>query len=211
MTGTLDVPVEVDRPPPPPPPISFEEFMAWADEDTHAEWVDGEIVLMAPSNVEHLDLLGFLYSLVSGHACANDLGHVFFAGLLMRLRTRPSGREPDLVFIAAAHADRLRETYLDGPADLVAEIVSPDSVERDRVDKLAEYEAAGIPGYWLIDPLRREAAFYRLGADERYHVASPDPDGVYRSPALAGFPLSVAWLWQRPLPNTSIILRQLGV
>ena len=128
----------------------------------------------------------------------------------MRLPSRPSGREPDLVFIAAAHADRLRETYLDGPADLVAEIVSPDSVARDRVDTLAEYEAAGIPEDWLVDPPRREATFYRLGADGRYHLTPVEPDGVYRSPALAGFPLSVAWLWQHPLPNSRIILRQLG-
>ncbi len=167
-------------------------------------------MLLAPSNVEHLDLLGFLYELVRGYVRANELGRVSFAGLLMRLRTRSSGREPDLVFIAADHADRLRETYLDGAADLVVEIVSPDSVERDRVDKLAEYETAGIPEYWLIDPLRREAAFYRLGADGRYHLVPPDAGGTYRSPALAGFPLTVTWLWQRPLPNPSIILRQLG-
>jgi Uma2 family endonuclease len=204
------LPIAPDRSPPPLGPVSFEQFMAWADEDTHAEWVDGEIVLMAPSNVEHLDLIGFLYTVIGGYVRANDLGRVFFAGLLMRLRTRPSGREPDLVFIAAAHADRLRETYLDGPADLVVEIVSPDSVERDRVAKLAEYEAAGIPEYWLIDPLRRDAAFHRLGADGHYHLSPPDAEGVYRSPVLAGFPLGVAWLWQRPLPNPSNILQQLG-
>jgi Uma2 family endonuclease len=205
------LPLAHDRSPPPPGPVSFEEFMAWADEDTHAEWVDGEILLMSPSNVEHLDLIGFLYTLVGGYVRANGLGRLFFAGLLMRLPTRPSGREPDLVFIAAAHANRLRETYLDGPADLVVEIVSPDSVERDRVDKLAEYETAGIPEYWLIDPLRRDAAFHRLGADGRYRLAPADTDGIYRSPALAGFPFSVAWLWQRPLPNPAIILQRLGV
>jgi Uma2 family endonuclease len=69
--------------------------------------------------------------------------------------------------------------------------------------------AAGIPEYWLIDPLRREAALHRRDSDGRYRLAPPDADGVYRSPALAGFPLSLAWLWQRPLPNPTIILRQL--
>ncbi len=48
------MPVAHGRPARPRSPISFEEFLAWADEDTHAEWVDGEIVLMAPSTVEHL-------------------------------------------------------------------------------------------------------------------------------------------------------------
>ena len=117
MTGTLDVPVAVDRPPLPPTPISFEEFMAWADEDTHAEWVDGEIVLMSPVNLDHQDLLDFINDLVKHFVRSHRLGRVFFAPVLMRLPSRPSGREPDLLFVANEHADRLHETYIDGPAD----------------------------------------------------------------------------------------------
>jgi Uma2 family endonuclease len=206
MTGTLDVPVEVDRPPPPPPPISFEEFMAWADEDTHAEWVDGEIVLMSPANIEHQDLIGFLFRLISQFVDTHRLGRVFVAGVLMRLRTRPSGREPDLLFVANEHADRLRETYVDGPADLVVEIVSPDSTSRDRGEKYAEYEAAPVPEYWVVDPLRRDAQLNVLGEDGRYHLAPLDADGFYHSTILAGFRLQVDWLWQRPLPPIAEVL-----
>jgi Uma2 family endonuclease len=81
------LPIAPDRPPPPPGPVSFDEFLAWAAEDTHAEWVDGEIVLMAPSNVEHLDLLGFLHRLIGGYVRANGPGRVFLAGLPMRRPT----------------------------------------------------------------------------------------------------------------------------
>jgi Uma2 family endonuclease len=208
MTDALDVLISADRKAPPPTPVSFEEFLAWSDEDTWAEWVDGEIVPMAPSNEDHQDTLGFLYELVGGYVRTNRLGRVFFAPMLMRLPTRPSGREPDLLFMSNEHADRLKGTYIDGPADLVVEIVSPDSDTRDHGEKFAEYEAAGIPEYWLIDPLRREATFYRLGEDGRYHPGPIEADGFYRSSVLAGFRLQVAWLWQRPLPNPVEIMRQ---
>lgn len=46
----------------------------------------------------------------------------------------------------------MKETYLDGPADLVVGIVSPDSVGRDRGEKFYEYAQGGVPEYWLIDP-----------------------------------------------------------
>lgn len=126
----------------------------------------------------------------------------------MRLPTRPSGREPDLLFVANEHANRLRPTYVDGPADLVIEIVSPDSEERDRVTKLAEYEGAGIPEYWLIDPAHQETTFYRLGADGRYSAVPIDADGFYHPAALSGFRLRVAWLWERPLPALAEVLPQ---
>lgn len=104
--------------------MTFEEFLAWTHEDIRAEWVDGEVIIMAPSNLDHQDLLDFLNDLVKTFARARGLGRVFFAPVLMRLPNRPSGREPDLLFVATAHADRLCETYVDGPADLVVEIVS---------------------------------------------------------------------------------------
>ena len=206
MSSRVRVSSGAERPTPPRPPATFEQFLAWCDEDTRAEWVDGEVVLMSPARLDHQDVLRFIARLVSAFVEAHGLGFVYFAPVLMRLPTRPSGREPDLLFVAGHHAHRLRDTYVDGPADLVVEIVSPDSEERDRVDKLGEYEAAGIPEYWLIDLPRREAVFYRRGQDGRYRSTALDPDGSYRSRVLPGFRLHVAWLWQRPLPRVADVL-----
>jgi Uma2 family endonuclease len=104
---------------------------------------------MSPSNLLHQALALFLARLVAAFVEAHDLGQVWIPPTLMRLSSRPSGREPDLLFVASEHLDRLRGTYIDGPADLVVEVVSPESEERDRVEKLAEYEAARVPEYWL--------------------------------------------------------------
>ena len=203
MTSPPTVPVSPGRPAPPPSPVSWEEFLAWTGDENRAEWVDGEIVPMSPNSVEHQLLSGILYRLLVYFVETRQLGQVLYAPILMRLPTRPSGREPDLLFVATAHLDRLRETYVDGPADLVVEIVSPESDARDRGDKFLEYEAGGIPEYWLIDPLRQQAAFYQLRADGRYHLGLTDPEGVYRSAVLPGFRLRVGWLWQRPLPSVA--------
>ena len=196
-------------PEPPRNKLSFEEFLAWSDGDCWAEWVDGEVVLMSPASPEHQRLLQFIYKLLDAWVQARRLGEVFVAPIAMKLASRPSGREPDLLFVANASADRLRETYLDGPADLVVEIISPESEERDRVTKFLEYEAGGVPEYWLLDPARREAYFYQRSADERYHLQVPGPDGRYQTAALAGFWLRPDWLWQRPLPPVAELLAEI--
>jgi Uma2 family endonuclease len=136
-----------------------------------------------------------------------ELGKVRIPPFQMKLAD--SGREPDLIFIAREHLDRLQPTYLDGPADLVVEILSPESIGRDRGEKFYEYEQAGIPEFWLIDPLRGRAEFYQLNAQGYYDLTTPDTEGVYRSRVLPGFWLRVAWLW-RP-PRVMDVLRELNL
>ncbi|MDW8290080.1 MAG: Uma2 family endonuclease, partial [Armatimonadota bacterium] len=72
------------------------------------------------------------------------------------------GRSPDILFVSQQNLHRLKPTYLDGPADLVVEIISPESEERDRTQKFSEYERGGVREYWLIDPEKRLAEFYVL-------------------------------------------------
>jgi Uma2 family endonuclease len=188
--------------------MSFEEFLAWCDEDTHAEWVNGEISMTSPASRQHQKIRMFLTFLLDHFVRIRKLGEVFDNPFLMRLPEVPSGREPDILFIRREHLDRLRETYLDGAADLVIEIVSPESIARDRGEKFVEYEQAGIPEYWLIDPLRRRAEFYRL-TQGMYRLVDPDAQGIYRAAVVDDFWLRVDWLWQEPLPMEEDVLREI--
>ena len=194
---------------PPRKRISYEEFLEWCEEDTWAEWVDGRVVMVSPAATKHRLITGLLLQIMNIYAETRNLGQVLSAPFLMRLPDVPSGREPDLLFVAHAHLDRLKETYLDGPADLIVEIVSPESRARDRGEKFYEYEAAGVGEYWLIDPDRQQAEFYRLGADGRYRLFTADAEGIYRSEVLPGLWLRVEWLWQESLPKVLDVLREM--
>jgi Uma2 family endonuclease len=188
------------------PKISYEEFLAWADEDTLAEWVDGEIVMTSPASKRHQQLNGFLEKVLGLFVEQNYLGIVLSAPFQMKLA---SGREPDLLFVAAGHLDRLHDTYLDGPADLVVEIISPESIGRDRGEKFAEYAQGGVPEYWLIDPITRWAEFYQLDG-KHYRPAFSGAAGQVLSRTLPGFWLRVEWLWQEPLPAVEDVLLEIG-
>ena len=137
---------------------------------------------------------------VGGRKSRHGLGWVRTSPFLMRLPNIPSGREPALFFVATPHRDRLKETYLDGPADLVVEIVSPDSRLRDRGEKFAEYELGGVREYWIIDPGIMRSDFYRLDSEGRSRLVEPE-GGRYRSSVIPGFWLLIDWLWQAPLPS----------
>ena len=188
--------------------MSFEEFIKWAGEDILAELVQGDVVMMTPASLPHQALSMFLTRVLSDYVDVGEIGWIGTAPIALRL-SPDTVREPDLLFVANDHLDRVKETCVDGPADLVIEIVSADSVGRDRGEKYYEYEQAGIPEYWLIDSRTRRAEFYQLqGA--YYQPMFPDAQGIYRSRVLPGFWLNVGWLQQEPLPDVEDVLLDVG-
>jgi Uma2 family endonuclease len=191
--------------------MTYEEFLRWADEDMHAEWVNGVVIPKSRSTDAHQELGGFLICLLGFFVEEHRLGVINYASFQMKAGLDLPGREPEIFFVANEHLSRRREMYLEGPADLVIEIGTPDSRATDRGDKYAEYEAGGVPEYWILDQPRRQAEFNLLGPDGRYHLAPIGDGGIFHSRVLPGFWLKVEWLWQDPLPRVREVLRELGV
>ena len=173
--------LELLLPPTEKPPISYEEFLARADEDTLAEWVQGEIHPYSPASRSHQELVRFLTALLSAYVEFHQLGVVLPAPFQMKLSR--SGREPDLLFVAQEHLHRLHPTHLEGPADLVVEIVSPGSDPRDRGEKFYEYQEAGIPEYWLLDPPKPVGRVLSTGRAGPLSARAPGPPGDLSLPS----------------------------
>jgi len=178
--------------------LTYEQFLEQLDEDTLAEWVDGEVVYLSPAGLEHQLMMGWLMRYINEFLDRNRIGVLVPAPFQMRLLRSERGREPDLLFVANENLHRLHDTYLEGGADLVVEITSAESLLRDRGEKFAEYELEGIREYWVIDPEGKRVDFFVLGADGRYERRREDAEGVYHSEVLSGFRLPVRWLWERP-------------
>ncbi|MGQ9625707.1 MAG: Uma2 family endonuclease [Anaerolineae bacterium] len=186
-----------------------EEFEAWCDEDVKAEYVDGKVIVHSPASTRHVDMVLFLASLLKFFVAKHDLGTVL--GPEAQVRLRPGLRRvPDLLFVAKERTDIIRETFLEGPPDLIIEIVSPDSIARDWREKYWEYEQAGVSEYWVIDPQARRMDVYCLEETGRYKAMTAEA-GVYRSRVVSGFWLRSGWLWQEPLPNVLEVVGELGV
>jgi Uma2 family endonuclease len=179
--------------------VSFENFLKYFGEQ-HAEWLVGKVIIVS-NNVQHQAILLFLSNLIDFFLGFKPLGRLLLAGVPMKIWDDRPAREPDLIFVATEHLNRIKPTYLDGAADMVVEIVSPESTARDRGVKLVEYEAAGIPEYWLLDPLHTEAVVYVLGKDGLYHPNSRDAEGRLVSVVLPGLTLHPDVLWGETFPQ----------
>lgn len=187
--------------PVPTEPVSFEEFLEWLDEDTHAEWVDGKVILKMPVSVRHQESNSTLHAMLRNWLDYHQLGRVYHPLFQVKL-TLPSGeqrsREPDIVVILNDRLSQLQEQYFDGAPNLIVEIVSPKYRAVDRAEKFAEYEAAGVPEYWLVEPEREYAEFFQLDETGAYRAVLTGSEGVYHSRELPDFWLRLEWLWNPP-------------
>lgn len=190
--------------------MSEEEYSRWAFEQAfESEWVDGEVIIMAPISTGHDDLQWWIRSFLQFYADKNDLGKVKGPEFQIRL-SRPSRREPDVLYISKARLHLLKLTYFDGPPDLAMEIVSPSSESRDWREKFLEYQAGGVKEYWIIDPPSQQIEAYALGSGGNY-VAIEEKDGKINSVIVPGWYVKPAWLWQEPRTNVLDALKELGV
>jgi Uma2 family endonuclease len=183
--------------------LSYDEFLESHFDHDHYEWVDGEIFEMPAVEDGHAELAGYLYYLLTTWVDEKDAGKVLQDPFQMRLPERPSGRQPDIQVILAKNLRRLKRMFMDGPADVVIEIVSSGSRVTDRQTKFSEYEQGGVREYWIIDPMRKQAEFYVL-SKKRFIPAPVDEEGHFHSRTLPGVWLDVDWLWKRP-PKKQIL------
>jgi len=188
--------------------ISYQKFLEWNGKEGWFEWVDGEVSEMSNPSLKHQRLSRFLTSILQFWAEAKKIGEVIPAPFQIKLDFRPSGRQPDIMFISNENFHRLEKQYVDGTADLIIEIVSPESLARDTQEKFEEYEKAGVKEYWIIDYRRRTANFYDLDENGKYKLLHLSAEGKFESRVIEGLWIETDWLWQEELPNLMDVLKE---
>ncbi|MBS4032205.1 MAG: Uma2 family endonuclease [Clostridiales bacterium] len=117
-------------------------------------------------------------------------GELFFAPLDVTL-TPVNVLQPDILFVSGARKDIMREERIDGPCDLVVEIMSPSNRRKDRLRKLEIYRKAGIPHYWLADPEENTLEAFMLQHGNYALIAAGGPGDKFTHPAFPGLDLDL--------------------
>ena len=182
--------------------VSEDEY--FANYEGHFEWVDGKVIKMPPITLSHGRIQEYLSDLLKAYFIYKPIGTIQKDPFVMRLKDI-SSRQPDIQIILNHNKSKIKETYMDGAADICIEIVSIASVSIDRGVKFEEYQKGGVTEYWIIDPLRKEALFYRL--DDKVYVPQTVQDDVYTTSQLPGLQLHVPTLWEDDMPDMRDILK----
>jgi len=179
--------------------VTVEDFYVLVPDGVKADLIDGAIYMASPDTRTNDRLAGFLSRLLGCYCDATGAGEVFGSRFSFVLSPHRAP-EPDVAFVAKRRLHLVSERDMQGGPDVAVEVVSRDSRSRDYVDKKALYQEAGVPEYWLIDPIQRRAEFFRLKS-RRYELVPLEHNRIFRSEAVPGFYLDVEWLFCVPAPK----------
>lgn len=189
--------------------MSYEEFLMLPRE-VHGGWIDGQVALKGGQTRQHQEVLGLLMATAHWWLEAHDAGDSLF-NFQMRAIPGGPGREVEYLCLTKEHyRERVRFTYVDGPADVVFEILSDATRERD-LEMRVEYARGGVPEYWMIDPEQKWAEVCRLTSAGTYDTVSDGSSGLLKSEFFPGLWFRTEWLLKEPTPRIDTILREWGL
>jgi Uma2 family endonuclease len=139
------------------------QYLMLTNQTNHLiEFTDGVIEVLPMPTDKHQMILRFV--LLAFMSFVEPLGgRVLFAPLRVQVRAGKY-REPDILLVLDAQDPRRQDQFWLG-ADLVVEIVSPDRPRRDTQEKPIDYAEAGIPEYWIVNPLDEAITVLTLDGD----------------------------------------------
>ena len=169
---------------------TYSHYSALPDDGQHYEIVNGVLFMTPAPNPAHQQVAGEIFSYLRNHVKQFNLGRVFMA--LIDVELAPGDVfQPDVLLLLEAHLDRVKTSHIIGTPDLVVEVASPGTATHDRREKYDAYADAGVPEYWIADPIAQTVEVFLLESSTYYSQGVFCGKAILPSKALPGFDVHV--------------------
>ena len=184
--------------------MTVDEYLALDELEGVWELVDGVLTKMAKPSLEHQHLIDLLYWLIRSYLVAvtprPGIAIIDASVALSQFRV-PA---PDLVYVRAERRHLLQGPIVVGAPDLVVEVLSQDRA-KDQIRNRQWYSEAGIPEYWIMDPVHDTLTILELAGNHYIERAVLGRNDTLTTPTIPGLSISLTELFDDP---DRILLRQ---
>jgi len=132
--------------------LTYDDYVTFPDQDgIRKEIIEGELFMSPAPSIKHQLILKRLSQLLDRFVHQKFLGEVVFAPCDV-IFSNINILQPDIIYISRENFEILTELNVKGAPDLIIEILSPSTIENDRIYKKLVYEKFGVKEYWIVDP-----------------------------------------------------------
>ena len=177
-------------------PFTYQDYLELPDEPGfHYEVLEGFLVKEPSPNVSHQRISRRLQRILEDYfAQVDSSGEVLNAPLDVTFLDI-TVVQPDLLYVAGNQKGIVREARIDGPPKLVAEILSPSSRRKDRLQKMQIYQKAGVQHYWIVSPEEKTLECFSLREGLYALVAAGLDEETVTHPEFNGLIIPLENLW----------------
>jgi Uma2 family endonuclease len=141
-----------------PESATYDDYRSLETDDRY-ELIEGEFLMVPSPESFHQDVSRNIEFLLLQHVNENDRGVVYHAPLDVKL-TETDVVQPDILFIGENRREIIGDQCIEGPPDLVIEILSPSTAERDLRTKKDMYARENVQEYWIVSPEARTVEIF---------------------------------------------------
>jgi len=170
---------------------TVEDYLALTDEYPRYELLEGELIEMVSPTSHHQIISGNLFRILDRHCRSTGLGIILTAPLDV-IFSRNVVMQPDLIFVSEARRAEIIRERITGAPDLVIEILSPTSSQRDLNQKRKLYARHGVAEYWIVDPDDETIEIQRLQGNILSTIGLFEKHQTLTSPTFPGLNMDVA-------------------
>ena len=171
--------------------LTWEDIKDLPEDCGRTEIVDGELIMSPTAGSRHQQICSLLGVELLLHVRSRMLGVVFSSPMHVIL-AKHTHYEPDLCFVASQRRSIIQDAYIEGPPDLIIEVISESNRSHDTVVKFRDYARFGVREYWLVDPRENLIGTWRLQRDHYELLGRAEPGGRVTSQGLPALQLDPA-------------------
>jgi Uma2 family endonuclease len=178
--------------------LTYDDFLLFPDDGKRHELIDGEHYVTPSPNTRHQRILGNLHLVIGTWLEAHPIGEVFLAPFDV-VFSNFDVVEPDLLYLSNARkAEVITPKHVHGAPELVVEIGSSGTRQRDETIKRRLYERSGVTEYWFVDPETDVVRVYGRSPNgfNRALELSRETDDVLTTALLPGLDLPLARIFR---------------
>jgi Uma2 family endonuclease len=175
------------------PVWTYQDYCVLPQDLNRHEIIEGDHIVTPSPGTRHQIILGSLLYFLESYIRTHELGTLLTAPLDVVLAPT-SVVQPDLLFIRKDREHVVTEPNIQGPPDLVVEILSPSTAALDKGGKMALYAKYAVPHYWILDSIRFTLETYELEETHYSLVAQFGKDEKARSSLFPGLEIPMAEL-----------------
>jgi Uma2 family endonuclease len=160
-------------------------------EGAPVELIRGELVMSPAPRTSHQIVVGELYALL--RAAATKSGGLALLSPADVILSDDTILQPDVLYVSKSRRRIVRDR-VNGPPDLVVEVLSRGAERRDRVAKLDAYARYGVPEFWIVDYYAKTIDF--LLFEHGSYAVMKTAGGAYQSPRLPEVVVDLETFWK---------------
>ena len=174
---------------------TYDDYCALPDDGNRCEVIDGALYMAPAPLTMHQRIVRALFFLLWPYVRDRELGEVFDAPCDVILSLEDVF-QPDILFVSAKRVHIITERACEGPPDLVIEVLSPSTRQRDLEIKRVRYALFGVLEYWLADPEMRTITALELVNGEYVERGTFEAGDELHTPLIPGLIIPVEQVFE---------------